>query len=247
LTHAIKPSAPYFPSQTRFNFTKQTATWTNDVPSFFYSSNTFQTSEHMGTHIDAPYHFSNNSWKVDEIPMKNLVNIHARIIDVSKQCQRTKNYLITVEDVTREELIIPDNDDDGQDFLFVLLFYTGWSKFWPDQEVYAGEQDQLEFPGLSEELANYLVEKYKDKLVGIGIDTLSIDFGPSKNFPVHQILLKQNMYGLENVASLDVVLKHINTQFFTLDVLPMKIEGGTGAPCRILARLNGLRLNETTN
>ena len=58
---------------------------------------------------------------------------------------------------------------------FVLLFYTGKSKFWPDQAGYAGgsTREELDFPGLSAQLATYLVEKYSDKLVGVGIDTLS--------------------------------------------------------------------------
>jgi hypothetical protein len=45
---------------------------------------------------------------------------------------------------------------------------------------------------------------------------------------------------LENVAALDRVLRHLSGRretFFAFDVLPMKIEKGTGAPCRIVARL----------
>ena len=70
-----------------------------------------------------------------------------------------------------------------------------------------------------------------------------VDHGPSKNFPVHQTLAKHNKYGLENVASLDTLVKHAQREFFTLDILPMKIGNGTGAPCRIIARLESTERN----
>jgi hypothetical protein len=53
-------------------------------------------------------------------------------------------------------------------------------------------------------------------------------------------LFKKNIYVLENVAALDLILKYLSNRreiFFAFDVLPMKIEGGTGAPCRLVARL----------
>jgi kynurenine formamidase len=65
-----------------------------------------------------------------------------------------------------------------------------------------------------------------------------VDFGQSKNFIVHQILAKHQKYGLENVAGMDIVLRHSGKQFFLLDVMPMKIGNGTGAPCRLIAHLN---------
>lgn len=57
---------------------------------------------------------------------------------------------------------------------------------------------------------------------------------------MHRILFKENIYVLENVARLDHVLKQLSKPrqtFFSFDVLPMKIEGGTGAPCRLVARV----------
>ena len=174
LTHTFSPAMPYFPSQTPFNFTQRTAQWTNKDDPFFYAVNAFITSEHMGTHIDAPYHFSIAGWKLDEIPLKYLTSVHARVIDVSEQCGKNKNYLITAEDVKRESLIVPKLDEDtGEKFFFVLIFYTGWTKYWPNQIAYGGNEMNPEFPGLSESLARYLIDTYGDNLVGVGIDTLS--------------------------------------------------------------------------
>lgn len=174
LSHTINPTIPYFPTQTRFNFTERIVKLADNESSFFYSTNAFTTSEHMGTHLDAPYHFFPTGLKVDEIPLNVLVSINARIIDVSKQCQNNRNYLITIDDVKNKDLIIPTKGENTEEtFLFVLIFYTGWTKYWPDQNKYAGEEGHIEFPGLSEELASYLVQTYPKNLVGVGIDTLS--------------------------------------------------------------------------
>jgi kynurenine formamidase len=180
LSHTINPNIPFFPSQTRFNFTQRVVQLPTNQSSFFYSTNAFITGEHMGTHIDAPYHFSPTGWKVDEIPIKHLVSVNARIIDVSKQCQENKNYLITIDDVKQKNFIVPEIDENtGEKFLFVLIFNTGWTKYWPDQLAYAGGESEVEFPGLSDQLAIYLVHTYGDQLVGIGIDTLSSKY-PNK-------------------------------------------------------------------
>ena len=64
------------------------------------------------------------------------------------------------------------------------------------------------------------------------------DYGQSKIFPVHQILAKHNKYGLENLALIPLLLDNVNSNFFTLDIFPMKIGNGTGAPCRVIARID---------
>ncbi|CAF1001392.1 unnamed protein product [Rotaria magnacalcarata] len=241
LTHSIKSTNPIFPGLTPFNFTQTYTSWgldgdTNE--SYFKALNTFITGEHFGTHIDAPYHGSNASWSVEQIPFERLVSIQALIVDVSKKSLRNRNYEIQIEDLNEDAM----QQANG---FYVLLFYTGKSKFWPDQITYTGGElrEELEFPGLSVQLASYLVNKYSDKLVGVGIDTLSIDPGSSKDFRAHRILFKENIYVLENVAELHRVLTYLSNRretLFSLDVLPMKIEGGTGAPCRIVARLENI-------
>lgn len=67
----------------------------------------------------------------------------------------------------------------------------------------------------------------------MGIDTASIDHGPSKDFITHRVLNGANIYGLENVANLD----RLPAKGATLIALPMKIKGGTGGPVRIIAIL----------
>jgi len=170
LTHDIKSTNPIFPGLTSFNFTQIFTDWEQDDSNEYYfkALNTFITSEHFGTHIDAPYHGSNTSWTVEQIPFERLVSTQALIIDVSKTSSKIQNYQIKIEDLNEDVM----KEANGY---FVLLFYTGKSKFWPDQKAYAGGdiKEELEFPGLSPQLASYLVDKYSETLVGVGIDTLS--------------------------------------------------------------------------
>jgi kynurenine formamidase len=115
----------------------------------------------------------------------------------------------------------------------IVLLKTGWNRFW-DSNVRYRNQDALgkmHFPGYSADAARWLV-KERD-IRGIGIDTLSIDHGPSKDFIVHHIINGAGRYGLENVANLD----KLPPRNFFLIVAPIKIANGTGGPTRLFAVL----------
>ncbi|HEX2929828.1 MAG TPA: cyclase family protein, partial [Candidatus Binatia bacterium] len=86
-------------------------------------------------------------------------------------------------------------------------------------------------PGLSKEAAEFFVKQRNIKAVGI--DTPSIDHGPSKEFLAHQILGAANVPIFENVATLD----RLPPKGATIFAAPMKIKGGSGAPLRIFALL----------
>ena len=91
-----------------------------------------------------------------------------------------------------------------------------------------GDTAHLHFPGIAKDAALLLVER---KIAGVGIDTASMDHGPTKDFPTHRVFGEANIPGLENLANLDKV----PTRGAFLQALPMKIEGGTGGPCRVIA------------
>ena len=67
----------------------------------------------------------------------------------------------------------------------------------------------------------------------VGLDTASLDHGPSQDFIAHQILNGANIPGLENVANLSA----LPPTGATIIALPMKIRDGSGGPCRIVAIL----------
>jgi hypothetical protein len=64
-----------------------------------------------------------------------------------------------------------------------------------------------------------------------GCDVASIDYGRSKDFKVHRITAAGNVPGLENLTRLE----ELPTCGATVIALPMKIEGGSGGPVRVIA------------
>ena len=66
------------------------------------------------------------------------------------------------------------------------------------------------------------------------MDSLSIELGIKQQCYVHRRLTSQNKYGIECLANLD----KLPARDFTITVLPLKIEGGSGGPCRAVAIIN---------
>ncbi len=201
---------------------------------YFYSANNFSTAEHGGTHIDAPIHFAKHGQSVDEIPLKKLIG-DAIKINVSSKAMENPDYLISIEDFLAWEkhqgIKIPDGS--------IVLLQTNFSKYYPDRVKYLGTDKRgeeavalLHFPGLSPKAAQWLVEHRN--INAIGIDTPSIDYGQSTYFKSHVILLEQNIPAFENLTNLD----KLPLSGFEIIALPMKIEGGSGAPLRIVAMLS---------
>jgi kynurenine formamidase len=67
----------------------------------------------------------------------------------------------------------------------------------------------------------------------LGVDTASIDHGPSKDFAAHQVAAAANVPGLENLTGLEA----LPPRGAWVVALPMKIAGGSGGPLRVVALL----------
>ncbi len=200
---------------------------------YYYAANNFSTAEHGGTHLDAPIHFSKNGQTTDEIPLEKLIG-NAIKIDVSSKALQDPDYLIGINDFRGWEEKHNMNIPQGS----IVLLHTGFSRFYPDKEKYLGTSQrgelavkELHFPGLSPDAAQWLVENRS--ISAIGIDTPSIDYGQSEYFKSHVILLSENIPAFENLTNLDL----LPSNGFDIVALPMKIEGGSGAPLRIIALL----------
>jgi kynurenine formamidase len=195
---------------------------------FFYYANAFCSPEHGGTHLDAPMHFAEGRWTNSDIPVERFVG-PAIVIDVSAKAEANPDYLLTVEDIAAWEAAhgrIPDKA--------IVLLRTGWSARWPDKRAYLGDDTpgdatHLHFPSFGPEAAAWLAKERRPNL--IGVDTASVDYGPSQDFPVHRIIGAANIGGLENLANLD----QLPATGVVVIALPMKIEKGSGGPARIIA------------
>ena len=227
-----------------YSFSNETLYWPNNPTGFqldtqfngttpagfYYSSNAFCAPEHGGTHLDAPVHFAEGKQSSDKVPLENLIG-NAVVIDVSEKALKDPDYLVSVADIReweKQKHRIPDSS--------IILFRTGYGQFYPDAKKYFGTDgkgdtaiSKLHFPGIDPKLASWLVKERKPKAVGL--DTPSIDFGQSKDFKTHQVLLGENIPAFENVANLD---KLPSTGAYVI-ALPVKIKDGSGGPLRIIA------------
>jgi kynurenine formamidase len=118
----------------------------------------------------------------------------------------------------------------------IVLLRTGWSARWPDKKRYLGDDtpgdaSRLHFPSYGLEAARWLVTERG--AAALGVDTASIDHGPSKDFAVHRVVSAANVAGLENLTGLDALPP---TGAWVI-ALPMKIAGGSGGPLRAIALL----------
>ncbi len=228
LTYPFDQSPIYWPTERGFELQRVHLGWTEG--GYYYAANRFCAAEHGGTHVDAPGHFSAAGHAVDAIPLAALVG-PAVVIDVSRQAARDRDYRLRVEDLRAWERAhgrIPDGA--------IVLMYSGWGRYWQDRAKYLGtdrpgDTRNLHFPGFSSAAAEWLVRERA--IDAIGVDTASVDHGPSADFRVHQIVNGANKPALENIANLD----RLPPVGATVMALPMKIGGGSGAPARIVAIL----------
>jgi kynurenine formamidase len=228
LTYSFDEKTIYWPTAKPFVWEKES--WGQNASGYWYTAARYSASEHGGTHMDAPIHFAEHGQALDQIPVGHLVG-PAEVIDVSAAAALNPDYLLSPKDITDWEARhgrLPDHS--------ILLMRSGWGKYWGDKKKYLGtdtpgDTAHLHFPGISPQAAELLArQRHVD---AVGLDTPSLDHGPSKEFMTHRILLGANIYGLENVANLD----KLPATGATLIALPMKIKGGTGGPTRIIAIL----------
>ncbi len=137
---------------------------------------------HTGTHMDAPFHVNSEHGTVETIDPEVLIG-RACVIKLEIP---SEDYVIPVEDIKAwEEEHGPIEEGDG------VLIHTGHDALWDDHDAYLNA-----YPTLSEELAQYLVEK---KASYVAVEAIS----PDQAIPVcHRILLAGGVEIVENICNL---------------------------------------------
>jgi len=181
--------------------------------------------------MDAPAHFGKGQWRVHQIPIERLRGPGV-VIDVKEQVRKNRDYRVSIDDVKKWETKY-GNVPKGS----FLLMKSEWGKKYPDWNAVFGTQNvsdtsSFHFPAWHEDTVQWLVNN-RD-ISGIGVDTPSLDHGPSFYFPTHQICGKETILGIENVAYIDKLPEAGTTVYASL----MKVYDGSGGPLRLFATVD---------
>ncbi|MDY6819013.1 MAG: cyclase family protein [Halobacteriales archaeon] len=172
-----------------------------------YESDYITSTIHVGTHVDAPFHFDPNGEYIGDIELESLVRPTVRA-DVRGAV--TAGETITLETIRAG---LPRDPDPGE-YLFV---HTGWADDYIDDTDY-----YLENPYYEPAVSQYVVDM---DCRGLITDT-PIDAG--HEYPNHFTLCENGKVIVENVANLEGLADE-----FVTWVVPIKLARGEGAPARV--------------
>lgn len=179
--------------------------------------------EHTGTHMDAPFHFSDGD-SADQVPIDQLVGPLV-VIDISAKAEENPDAQLTPDDIMAWEAEFGPLPAGA-----IVAMHSGWDAYVTSDKFRNADADGgLHFPGVHIEAAELLIEARDIK--GVMVDTLSLDFGPSADFAFHYRWLASNRWGMECVANLSQLPP---TGAIVIAGGP-KIAGATGGPSRVIA------------
>lgn len=223
LTHTLDEDFPYVPVPGitfPFKLTSIATLEKNGV-----AANRWDIHEHIGTHLDAPNHFSRDGVGVDRLSVHALI-VPLAVIDISARAQKDPDTVVTIADLASWEKRhgrLPN--------AAAVFMYSGWESRLGDRKAFinADATNTMHFPGFSNEAAEFLARSRR--VSGIGVDTLSIDPGNDKEFRTHKSWLQAGRWAVEVVAN----LKDVPRTGATVFVGAPKVRGATGGPTRLLA------------
>lgn len=217
---------PEFGQTARFEL-EEISRYDDRGPAWYW--NNFRTGEHTGTHFDAPIHWATGPQQdVASVPPDRLVGPIA-VLDVADRVARDPDDLVEVEDLQAWQETHGSLPEGGW-----LLVRSGWSAHAGSQEAFLNaDEDGPHTPGLSPDCARWLAQE--SPIIGLGVETVGTDAGAAATFdpmfPCHSLMHQAGKYGLTQLRNLDQLPP---TGAF-LVASPLKIDGGSGSPVRVLA------------
>jgi kynurenine formamidase len=220
LTHTLSPAFPIWPGGVPIKITNIAK-----VEKQGFYANGWQLVEHHGTHLDAPAHFIAKGQTAERLEPSALV-VPAAVIDIRTRARKNADAVVTIDDLKAWEKAhgrLPKQCG--------VFLNSGWDAKAGDAKAFLGldESKTLHFPGYSKEACEFLLKERE--VAGLAVDTLSLDFGASKDFAVHKLWLGAGKWGLECVAN----LAKLPPAGATVFVGAPKVIGASGGPTRVLA------------
>lgn len=234
LTNTLSPDFPVIVLPSEFGqcepFRMETVSrYDSDGPAWYW--NTISMNEHTGTHFDAPAHWITGrdvpNGTVDTIPPTDFIH-PAIVIDISAESADNDDFILTrafLENWEKAHGAIPPRH--------WILLRTDWYKRVGTVSYLNLKDDGAHSPGPDADAMRFLV--HDRDCVGLGVETVGTDAGQAAYFeeplPAHSILHGHGRYGLQCLTNLD----KLPTVGAVIVATPLKIEGGSGSPLRVIA------------
>lgn len=208
------------------------------------------TGGHVGTHVDALAHFSQNGRlyggqaATDLQSQDGFAHLgidefapfagRAVLLDVARLHRvdvLPAGYEITPADLDRALSDAKTTIEPGD----AVLVGTGWSRRWAEREAFIGKRDGV--PGPGDSAGRWLAE-HRPRVVGgetIAFEHIPAGAGHAR-LPVHRTMLADNGINIIETMFLVPLLDEWVTDF-ALVVNPLPVVGATGAPVCPLALL----------
>ena len=187
--------------------------------------NRWTLSEHGGTHLEAPLHFTPGGASMESIPAADLV-APLVVIDIARRAAAAPDTAVTPADIRAWEAghgVTPQG--------CCVVMHSGWGrKFGTPGYGGRGADGRSRLPGFHIDTVRFLLAERSVK--GIGVDTASIDpASENGRYPAHKTWLAAGRWGLEGLNNLDLV----PARGATIIVGALNVTGATGSPARIMA------------
>jgi kynurenine formamidase len=218
---------PPFANASAFGLT-EISRYDDRGPAWYW--NDIHTSEHTGTHFDAPVHWvtAKDGEDVARVAPERLV-APAVVLDFAKEAAADPDFLLEIDHVRSWEAQHGPLPDGGW-----LLYRTGWDARSEDAGAFLNaDETGPHTPGISVECAQWLAEEAP--VIGVGVETVGTDAGAAHSFdppfPCHSYVLGAGKYGLTQLQN----LAQLPPTGAVVIAGPLPIVGGSGSPARVLA------------
>jgi len=209
LTHSLKPGKEKRKLELKTYFVEEILPHIKRDKDVWYIMQELTILDHIGTHIEASYHYIKEGIDAARLPLENLVR-EAVVLDFSYKKPLEK---IDVDELSKYNQQIQEND--------IVLIRTDRSKYYRSK-------DYSQRPFLTPEAIKWLIQK---KIGCLGIDASGIEVKGIDDQPNHKLLFENGIPLIENLTNLDQIKK----DRVLLIVLPLKIEGMDASPLRVVA------------
>lgn len=216
LSYILDKDTPTYGNRNKFICEKQSNIVKGDVA----NDSTIETTVHIGTHIDMPYHFFEKGQTIEDFGIDYFSSKNILYID-----------FVPTNIIIRNDLIeLLDKVDNKKTYEFIIV-KTG----------ICDRRDQEEFwksnYGLDPSLADYIRGDFP-KIRIIGFDSISVSSFEDRMLgrEAHKRFLdpKQPLLILEDMDLRDL---NKNSKINKLDIVPLRIAKCDGLPCTILAEV----------